>query len=128
MAMYIFTKNIINGEEIPVFNDGDMKRDFTFIDDIIYGLRASLDSDYQCEVFNLGNNKSENLMDMIKIIEEELNSKAKIQFYDMQPGDVRNTFADISHAKELLGYSPKIAIEEGIPKFIDWYKFYCLKK
>ena len=83
MAMYIFTKKIINKEPIPVFNNGDMKRDFTFIDDIISGTRAAIDKNYQCEVFNLGNNSTEKLMDMINIIENELNEKAVIDFKEM---------------------------------------------
>ena len=124
MAMYIFTKKIMNKEPIPVFNNGDMKRDFTFIDDIISGTRAAIDKNYQCEVFNLGNNSTEKLMDMINIIENELNEKAVIDFKEMQPGDVKQSYADIDKSKEKLNYIPKVSINEGIPKFISWYTNY----
>ena len=124
MAMYIFTKKIMNKEPIPVFNNGNMKRDFTFIDDIIAGTRAAIDKNFQCEVFNLGNNSTEKLMDMINIIEEELNEKAVIDFKEMQPGDVKQSYADIDKSKEKLNYIPKISINEGIPKFISWYRNY----
>lgn len=124
MAMYIFTKNIIRGKEISVFNHGKMERDFTYIDDIISGIRASMEKNYKCEIFNLGNNKSENLMDMIKIVEETLGLKAELNFMGMQPGDVRKTFADIDHSINRLGYSPNISIREGIPRFIKWFKNY----
>tara|TARA_Y100001935_G_scaffold119113_1_gene98443 strand:- start:1244 stop:2197 length:954 start_codon:yes stop_codon:yes gene_type:complete len=124
MAMYIFTKKIMNREPIPVFNNGNMKRDFTFIDDIIAGTRAAIDKNFQCEVFNLGNNSTEKLMDMINIIEKELNEKAIIDFKEMQPGDVKQSYADIDKSKEKLNYIPKISINEGVPKFITWYKNY----
>ncbi|MBI86999.1 MAG: protein CapI [Candidatus Marinimicrobia bacterium] len=124
MAMYIFTKNIIKGKEISVFNHGKMERDFTYIDDIISGIRSSIEKNYKCEIFNLGNNKSENLMDMIKIVEETLGLKAELNFMGMQPGDVRKTFADIDHSINRLGYSPNISIREGIPRFIKWFKSY----
>ena len=124
MAMYIFTENISIGKSIPVFNKGNMKRDFTFIDDIISGTKSAIEKNYRCEVFNLGNNKSENLMDMITIIETSLGKKADIDFQSMQPGDVVETFADIDKSIEKLDYNPEIDIENGIPLFIDWYKNY----
>lgn len=127
MAMYIFTEKIINGNSIPVFNQGNMKRDFTFIDDIISGTRSAMEKNYACEIFNLGNNKSENLMDMIKIIEMNLGKNADIDFQPMQPGDVHESFADIDKSIEKLDYNPKIGIEEGIPIFINWYKNYNTK-
>lgn len=124
MAMYIFTNKIIKNDKIPVFNHGNMKRDFTYIDDIIMGIRSAIDKNYDCDVFNLGNNSSEKLMDMIKIIEKNLNINANIDFKEIQPGDVEKTFANIDHARNKLNYEPKISIEKGIPKFIDWYKLY----
>jgi len=124
MAMYIFTKKIQEGERIFIFNHGQMKRDFTYIDDIISGTVTAIDKNYRCEVFNLGNNNSEKLMDMIELIENELGKKADIQFKDMQPGDIEKTFADIEHSKKKLGYQPTTSIQEGIPKFIQWYKLY----
>ena len=128
MAMFIFTKNILEGTPIPVFNNGKMKRDFTFIDDIISGTRSSIDKNYKCEVFNLGNHKNEDLLYMIDIIESELGKKAIIDFMPMQPGDVKESFADIKYSKEKLDFIPKTKINEGIPKFIHWYKnYYSLK-
>ena len=124
MAMYIFTDKILKGKSIPVYNHGNMKRDFTYIDDIIAGIRAAVDANYKCEVFNLGNNKSEKLMDMIGFIENNLGIKAKIDFLPMQPGDVPESFADIEKSIDMLNYKPTINIDKGIPLFIDWYKDY----
>ena len=124
MAMYIFSDKIRNGEKIPVFNHGKMQRDFTYIDDIVSGIRASIEKNYSCEIFNLGNNRCEDLMDIVSHIEIALDKNAEIKFMDMQPGDVQKTFADINHAKNKLNYEPKISIHEGIPKFIKWYKSY----
>ena len=121
MAMYIFADKISRGEKIPVFNHGNMQRDFTYIDDIINGVIASIKNNYSYEIFNLGNNQSENLMDMIHILEEELGIKAEVQFMGMQPGDVKKTVADIEYTKEKLSYQPITSIAEGIPKFIEWY-------
>ena len=124
MAMFIFTKNILNKKPIEVFNNGKMKRDFTYIDDIINGIRSAISNNYQCEIFNLGNHKSEELMDMITMIENELKIKAVIDYRTLQPGDVVETLSDINKSKEKLDYNPSINISEGIPLFIDWYKSY----
>jgi UDP-glucuronate 4-epimerase len=124
MAMYIFAEKISKGEPIRVFNHGKMERDFTYIDDIISGTRSAIDKNYPYEVFNLGNNNSEDLMDMVGLIESEIGKKAEIQFEGMQPGDVKKTFADIKHSQEKLNYTPTTKIVEGIPKFIDWYLTY----
>jgi len=124
MAMFIFTKKILNNKPIPVFNHGKMKRDFTFIEDIISGIESSIEKNYKCEIFNLGNNKSEKLMDIVHLIEKNLNKKAIIEFLPMQPGDVRESFADIDYTKQKLNYNPKTSVEQGIPQFIEWYKEY----
>jgi len=124
MAMYIFLDKIMKGESIPVFNNGKMKRDFTFIDDIIDGTLSAMNKNYTCEIFNLGNHKSENLMDMIRIIENNLDKKANIDFQPMQQGDLSVSFADIDKSTEMLGYKPVTNIVNGIPRFIDWYKEY----
>jgi UDP-glucuronate 4-epimerase len=121
MAMYIFADKILRGEPIEVFNHGKMKRDFTFIDDIIHGIMHSIDKNYLCEVFNLGNGKTENLMDMIHIIENSIGKKAKISFKDIQLGDVKDTLSDIDYSKKKINYNPKTTIDKGIPKFIDWF-------
>ena len=125
MAMLIFTKKIINDQPIPVFNNGNMKRDFTYIDDIIQGTVSAIEKNYKFEIFNLGNNKSEKLMDMINLIEKNLKKKAILNFQPIQAGDVLESFADIEYSREKLNYLPTTDINEGIPKMIDWYlKYY----
>ncbi len=127
MAMYIFANKISKGKKISVFNNGKMRRDFTYIDDIVSGILSAIENNYSCEVFNLGNNHSEELMDMVQIIEKHIGQKAEIEFLEMQPGDVKATFADIDYSNEKLSYNPKIRLSVGIPKFIDWYKEYHSK-
>ena len=124
MAMYIFADKIRSGKKIPVFNHGKMQRDFTYIDDIINGIISSIDNNYSCELFNLGNNRCEDLMDVVGYIEKELGQDAEIDYMGIQPGDVEKTFANIDNAKFKLKYSPQTSIEEGVPKFINWYKSY----
>ncbi len=123
MAMWIFTEKILNDKPIPVFNNGDMKRDFTYIDDIINGVTNALFLKCldQYELFNLGNHKCENLLDMITLIEKSLNKKAIINNLPMQPGDVPATYADIRRSQEKLDFSPETSIAEGVPKFCKWY-------
>ena len=122
MAMFIFAKNIIANKPIPVFNNGNMKRDFTFIDDIIHGTKRAIEKNFKCEIFNLGNNKSEKLLDMISIMENSLSTKAILDFQPIQPGDVKDGCADIDYSMSRLGYEPKTSISEGIPKFLEWYR------
>jgi UDP-glucuronate 4-epimerase len=126
MAAYIFTRKILAGEPIPVFNNGEMRRDFTYIDDIVAGTIACLDHPPAKEgpparVYNIGNHRSERLMDYIGEIERALGRKAVIDFKPMQPGDVPETYADIAPATRDFGFVPKTAIGEGVPRFIDWY-------
>ena len=101
-----------------------MKRDFTYIDDIIAGTRSAIDKNYKCEVFNLGNHRSEQLMDVVHLIEENLGKKAEIDFQPMQPGDVPESFADIDKSVEKLGFKPTTNVNVGIQKFVEWYKLY----
>ena len=131
MSAYIFAEKIMAGEPIPVFNNGDMQRDFTYIDDIVAGVIASLDNPPEGDegqaphrVFNLGNNKPEALLDMIHALETALGRKAQIDFKPMQPGDVKATYADIDASRRELGFEPKTSIEDGLKKFADWYKAY----
>ena len=124
MAMFIFTNKILAGEPIPVFNNGNMKRDFTYIDDIICGTRAAIDKNFKCEVFNLGNHKSEQLMDVVGLIERKLGKKAEINFLPIQPGDAPESFADINRSVEMLHFKPTTNVDVGINRFIDWYKEY----
>ena len=121
MALYIFTKNIFSGVPIKVFNNGKMKRDFTFINDIVYGIRSSIDKNYKYEVFNLGNSKSENLLDMISYLEDAIGKKAIMDFLPIQPGDVKETFADIEKSKKMLDFSPRTDLRDGINEFVNWY-------
>jgi UDP-glucuronate 4-epimerase len=123
MAMWLFVEAIKAGKKIKVFNYGNMKRDFTFIDDIVQGVRSSMFAENlgKYEIFNLGNNRSEKLLDMIEIIEKELGIKAEKEMLPMQPGDVPESFADIDKARLKLGFEPKTPIHEGIPSFISWY-------
>ena len=124
MAMYIFAEKILKGEPLKVFNYGKMKRDFTFIDDIVAGIRSSMEKNYQFEVFNLGNNTSESITDVINLIEKEFGREANMDLHPIQPGDVPETRAEISSSQQKLGYNPKISIQQGIPAFITWYKEY----
>ncbi len=131
MAMYIFSRKIVAGEPIPVFNQGDMKRDFTYIDDIVSGVVAALDSPLSDtgdaaphRVYNIGNNRSEPLMRMIGLLEDALGRKAEIEFLPMQAGDVQETYADITDIRNDLGFEPTMPIDQGIPKFVDWFRDY----
>ena len=122
MAYFSFTKKIIEGRKIEVFNHGNMQRDFTYIDDIVDGIRNAVEKDFNFEIFNLGNSKSEDLMTMIRIIEKELNINAKIVFKDMQAGDVFKTYADIKKSSKMLEFKPKVSLQVGLKRTIDWYK------
>ena len=126
MATFIFTKRIIEGKEIEVFNKGKMKRDFTFIDDIVDGIMGSVNLKIKFEhrIYNLGNNNPEDLSNFINLIEETLGIRAKKKLLPIQPGDVKETFAEISESTKDLNFMPKVNIEEGIPKFVEWYKSY----
>lgn len=124
MALFKFTKAILEDRPIDVYNQGQHRRDFTYIDDIIPGVLTAID---QCEgykIFNLGNNQSVGLEDFIKIIEDNLGKKARKNYLPLQPGDVVETWADIEKARKVLGYNPRVDIREGVKKFIDWYKQY----
>lgn len=124
MALFLFIKAILQNEPIKVFNHGKMKRDFTYVDDIVSGIVASLDKSYPYEIFNLGNHKSVELNYFIELIEKELGQKAKKDFLPMQAGDVAETFADIESSKEKLNFEPTTSIEQGIKNCIAWYKEY----
>ncbi len=124
MAMWLFTEAILAGKNIKVFNYGKMRRDFTFIEDIVGGIEGAMFSDKldPYEVFNLGNHRSEELMDVISIIEKELGMSAGKDLLPLQPGDVLESYADIDKAEAKLGFSPETSISKGIPAFISWYK------
>jgi len=131
MATYIFTRQILAGQPIKVFNHGKMRRDFTYIDDIVSGVLAAIEKPPQTQgadapeaLYNLGNSQAENLMDFIAVIEKALGKKAIIDLQPMQQGDVPETFADIAASARDLGFTPRTGIEHGIPKFVEWYRGY----
>jgi UDP-glucuronate 4-epimerase len=128
MAAFLFTKAILAGEPIKVFNNGEMWRDFTYIDDIVSGLIAALThvpgATPPHAVYNLGNHRSEKLTDFIATLERAVGKKAQMIFEPMQPGDVAKTFADIEASQRDLGFEPKTPISEGVPRFVEWYKNY----
>jgi UDP-glucuronate 4-epimerase len=131
MAAYLFTEAILGGRPIMVFNHGDMQRDFTYIDDIVAGVIAALhrpaapDADgVRHRVYNLGNDRPEQLIHFIDVLETALGRKAIRELMPMQPGDVAATWADITESRRDLGFEPKVSIEEGIPRFVDWYNNY----
>ncbi|MBD3355055.1 NAD-dependent epimerase/dehydratase family protein [Candidatus Woesearchaeota archaeon] len=124
MALYKFVKNIVKGKPIDVYNNGDMKRDFTYISDIIDGVVAAIDNPMEYEVINLGRGEPQDLMYFIKCIEKALGKKAMKNMMGMQPGDVPLTYADTTKAEKLLDYNPKISIEEGVKRFVEWFKQY----
>jgi UDP-glucuronate 4-epimerase len=137
MAMWIFTKALYAGEPLPLFNGGEMQRDFTYVDDIVRGVIACLDSppadDGQVKaggstsphaIYNIGNSRSEDLMRVIQLLEQETGRKALLDPQPMQIGDIKETFADISAIERDHGFHPSTTIEEGIPKFVAWYREY----
>jgi UDP-glucuronate 4-epimerase len=146
MAYYSFTRDIMEGNPIKVFNNGDMSRDFTYIDDIVEGIVRLLhhppepDTEWDCEnpdpgssyapfkIYNIGNNKPVKLLDFINILEEKIGKKAKMVFFPMQPGDVKMTYADITDLQKDIGFSPSTQLEAGLGYFVDWYKDFYLKQ
>ena len=140
MAYFKFTKAILKGEEIDVYNNGDMYRDFTYIDDIVEGLIRVIDeipigdenwdgdkpdpssSPNPYRVYNIGNHNPIKLLDFVHILEKELGTKANIKMKPMQPGDVYKTFADVSHLQKAIDYKPSTELSDGIKKFVEWYR------
>jgi UDP-glucuronate 4-epimerase len=137
MAMWIFTKALYAGEPLPLFNGGEMRRDFTYVDDIVRGVIACLDSppadDGQVKaggstsphaLYNIGNSRSEDLMRVVELLERETGRKALLDPKPMQVGDVKETFADISAIERDHGFEPRTTIDEGVPRFVAWYREY----
>jgi UDP-glucuronate 4-epimerase len=129
MAAFIFTRKILAGESIPVFNNGDMRRDFTYIDDIVAGVVNCLDRPAEADrgagnhrLYNLGNHRPERLLDFISTLESALGRKAIIELLPMQPGDVKETYADIEASRRDLDFEPKTSIADGIPRFVAWFR------
>jgi UDP-glucuronate 4-epimerase len=137
MAMWIFTKALFEGHPLKLFNGGDMRRDFTYIDDIVSGVIACLDGPPKDDgavkaggsrsphaLYNIGNNRSEELMRMVGLLEQATGKTAAFDFQPMQPGDVKDTFADISAIQRDHGFEPSTSIDEGVPRFVRWFKEY----
>jgi UDP-glucuronate 4-epimerase len=123
LAIHKFAKLINAGKPIPVFGDGTTRRDYTYVDDIIAGVRAAIDYDQSnYEVINLGESRTVELRELVKLLEKELDRHAEIDWQPPQPGDVPQTFADVTKARRLLGYNPQTQIEEGIGKFVEWFR------
>ncbi|MGK5594163.1 MAG: GDP-mannose 4,6-dehydratase [Parachlamydiaceae bacterium] len=125
MALYSFTQAILQNQPIKVYNFGKMSRDFTYIDDIVCGILAVLDYQGTNELFNLGGHKPVELLYFVELLEKALGMKATIDLAPLQSGDILSTYADITESQEKLGFYPKTSIEEGIPKFVEWYKEYA---
>jgi UDP-glucuronate 4-epimerase len=131
MALFLFTRAVLAGQPLRLFNRGDMKRDFTFIDDIVAGILAALDRPPAAgpdappaRVYNLGNRRSEQLRRLVELVEEACGRKAIVELAPMQPGDVRESFADIAASTRDLGFLPRVSIDEGVPRFVRWYREY----
>ena len=122
MAIHKFTREILCGREIPVYHEGKSERDYTYVADIAQGILAALDRPDGFQIYNLGNSRTVPLLRLIELLEKELGRKALTRMMPAQPGDVPITYADISKARERLAYAPDTPIEEGIPKFVDWYR------
>jgi UDP-glucuronate 4-epimerase len=137
MAMWIFTKALYEGAPLPLFNGGEMRRDFTYIDDVVRGIVACLDGppadDRQPKaggstaphaIYNIGNHRSEDLMRVVELLEQETGRKAVLDRQPMQCGDVKETFADLTAIERDHGYRPITSIDEGIPRFVSWFRDY----
>jgi len=137
MAMWIFTKALFAGEPLPLYNGGEMRRDFTYIDDIVRGVVASIDSPPVDDgsvkaggstaphtLYNIGNSRSEDLMRVVELLEQATGRKALLDPQPMQVGDVKETYADISAIERDLGFAPTTRIDDGVPRFVEWYREY----
>ncbi len=130
MAVWIFTRKILAGEPLPIFNHGRQSRDFTYIADILQGLQAALGlppedgARVPHRLFNLGNNRPTGVLDLVRLLEDAIGKKACLDFQPHQAGDVTATHADIERARTVLGFAPATRLEDGIPAFVDWYRGY----
>jgi UDP-glucuronate 4-epimerase len=123
MAIYKFTKKIFDGEVLSIYGKGDSKRDYTYIDDVVCGIISSTElKEVSFETFNIGSGKPISIINLVKIIENKCQKKAKIKYVPSKKGDMKITYANIQKAKKILNYEPKTNIEKGIETFISWYK------
>lgn len=121
MAIRKFARLILEGDEVPVFGDGQSRRDYTYVDDIVDGVVAALRPLPGYEILNLGGSRTVTLLELIALLEHAIGRKARLRFLPEEPGDMAVTYADVSRAERLLGYRPRTTIEEGIGKFVDWF-------
>lgn len=131
MAAFLFTKALLEGHPLRIFNHGRMKRNFTYVEDIVQGVVAALDKEQAYplhRLYNLGNHKAEELMRFVQILEEVTGKKASLFFEEMQPGDVPETVADIASSRLDLGFVPKVSLEEGLASYVQWFKDYYGKR
>lgn len=131
MAYFSFTRKILKGEPIQIFNHGDMYRDFTYVDDIVRGIRAMLfaapkedENGVRYKIYNIGNHRPEKLLDFVAILEECLGKKAQTELLPMQPGDVYQTYADVEDLARDFGFAPDTGLRDGLERFVEWYKGY----
>ncbi len=122
MAIHKFVKAIDRGEPLPMYGEGTTRRDYTYIDDIIDGVVRSVDTPFRFEIFNLGEQRTTSLRELIGIVERHVGKPARIDRQPLQPGDVEITYADVSKAKSMLGYSPQFSLDEGVRRFVAWYR------
>jgi UDP-glucuronate 4-epimerase len=121
MAIHKFTRLIVQGRPIPIYGDGTSRRDYTYIDDAVEGVLAALDKAYPFEVINIGEAKTVSLLELVALLEERLGKKAPLEYLAVQPGDVPETWADLTKARRLLNYVPRTDFREGLQKFVEWY-------
>jgi UDP-glucuronate 4-epimerase len=122
MAIHRFTRKIFRGEPIEVYGDGTSRRDYTYVDDIMDGLLKAVDTPFPFEIVNLGESRTVELKFLVAALEKAIGKKAVVKALPDQPGDVPTTCADIRKARELLGYIPRVQVEEGVRRFVDWYR------
>jgi UDP-glucuronate 4-epimerase len=122
MAIHKFARLILEGRPVPMFGDGSMRRDFTYVDDVIDGVLRSLDRSPPYRIYNLGESRTISLLELVTALEKALGRRATIERRPPQPGDVNVTFADVSRARAELGYEPRFPIEEGLARFAAWLK------
>jgi len=122
LAIHKFARLMSEGREIPFFGDGDSRRDYTYVDDIVSGILAAMEKNFQFEIFNLGESQTIPLMELVSCLEESMGKKARLLRMPEQTGDMKVTYADISKARKMLGYNPQTPFREGIRFFTDWFK------
>jgi UDP-glucuronate 4-epimerase len=122
LAIHKFTKALLSGDEIPFYGDGSTRRDYTHINDIIHGIEKAIENLQGYDIFNLGESHTTSLEELVAILEQATGNKANKKIFPMQEGDVLQTYADISKARQILGYSPTVKFEEGVFEYVKWFR------